>query len=44
VDFDKNQLENHRWDDESKADTHFNDDVEEIDNTQSESSKDEKID
>ena len=41
VDFDKDQPENHRWDDDSTINTHFNDDVEEIDNTQLESSEDE---
>ena len=41
VDFDKDQPENHRWDDERKTNTHFNDDVEEIDNTRLESLEDE---
>jgi len=33
VDFEKNQSENHRWDDESKTNTPFKDDNEEMDNT-----------
>jgi len=44
VDFDKDQPENHRWDDESKTNTHFSDEVEEIGNTRLESSEDENID
>jgi len=44
VNFDKDQPENHRWDDESKTNTHFNDDGEEINNTQFESSDDENTD
>jgi len=44
VDFDKDQPENHRWDDESKTNTHFNDDVEEMDNTRLESSEDDNTD
>jgi len=44
VDFEKNQSENHRWDDESKTNTPFKDDNEEMDNTHLESSGDEFID
>ena len=44
VDFDKDQPENHRWNDESKTNTHLNDDFEEIDNTRLESSEDENTD
>jgi len=44
VDFDKNQPENHRWDDGSKTNTHFNDNIEEINNTRLESSEDENTD
>ena len=44
VDFDKNQAENHRWDDERKTNTSFKDDNEEIDNTRLECSEDDLID
>jgi len=40
VDFDIDENENHRWDDESKTNTHFSDDVEGINNTRLDSSED----
>jgi len=44
VDFDKDQSENHRWDDESRTSTPFNDDADEMNDTQLEPSEDENID